>query len=86
MWWAWPLQACLILRGKIAIVLLLQRIIGFLLLSSCLHGFGVSAHERQINKGFVQKMDDGSIALEFLLDPAVLMFKALAPETTLPLF
>ena len=86
MWWAWPLRACLILRGKIAIVLLLQRISGFLLLSSCLHGFGVSAHERQINKGFVQKMDDGRIALEFLLDPAVLMFKALAPETTLPLF
>ena len=31
-------------------------------------------------------MEDGTIALEFLLDPAVLMFNALAPETTLPLF
>ena len=67
-------------------MLLLRRMIGLWLLSLCLQGFGVSAHERQINKGFVQKMDDGSIALEFLLDPALLMFKALAPETTLPLF
>jgi len=47
---------------------------------------GPQAHERQINKGFVQKMEDGTIALEFLLDPAVLMFNALAPQTTLPLF
>lgn len=47
---------------------------------------GAQAHERQINKAFLQKMDDGSIAMEFLLDPAVVMFNALVPETTLPLF
>lgn len=47
---------------------------------------GAQAHERQINKGFLQKMDDGTVAMEFLLDPAVLMFNALVPETTLPLF
>jgi hypothetical protein len=56
----------------------------FCLLLLC--ALGASGHERQINKGFVQKMEDGSIALEFLLDPAVLMFQALTPETTLPLF
>ena len=47
---------------------------------------GAQAHERQINKGFLQKMNDGTVAMEFLLDPAELMFNALAPETTLPLF
>ncbi|MFM9993206.1 MAG: hypothetical protein ACKVOY_17395 [Burkholderiaceae bacterium] len=61
-----------------------HTIVKFIVIFFTLIYFNIAvSHDRQINKGFIQKADNKSLELEFLIDPALLMHKALMPNASL---